>query len=84
MKTIKAVKERLKDLEKNLPEGVEVVETYDRSGLIQRAIENLKGKLVEEFIIVALVCAVFLFHLRSAMIIMIMPTSCPWAVLPLR
>lgn len=71
MKTINAVKERLKELEKNLPEGVEVVETYNRSGLIQRAIENLKGKLVEEFIIVALVCAVFLFHLRSAMIIVI-------------
>ena len=71
MKTINAVKERLNELEKNLPEGVEVVETYNRSGLIQRAIENLKGKLVEEFIIVALVCAVFLFHLRSAMIIAI-------------
>jgi Cu(I)/Ag(I) efflux system membrane protein CusA/SilA len=71
MKTISAVKERLQELEKSLPKGVEIVETYDRSGLIERAVENLKGKLLEEFLVVALVCAVFLFHLRSSLIIVI-------------
>jgi Cu(I)/Ag(I) efflux system membrane protein CusA/SilA len=71
MKTISAVKERLQELEKSLPKGVEIVETYDRSGLIERAVENLKEKLLEEFLVVALVCAVFLFHLRSSLIIVI-------------
>ncbi|NIN36513.1 MAG: efflux RND transporter permease subunit [Gammaproteobacteria bacterium] len=71
MKTINAVKERLQELGNSLPEGVEIIETYDRSDLIKRAIENLRGKLVEEFIIVALVCAVFLFHFRSSLIIVL-------------
>lgn len=71
MKTINAVKKRLQELGNSLPEGVEIIETYDRSDLIKRAIENLRGKLVEEFIIVALVCAVFLFHFRSSLIIVL-------------
>ncbi len=66
--TIRAVKDRLATLQKSLPAGVEIVPVYDRSGLIERAIDNLTHKLVEEFIVVALVCAVFLFHLRSAFV----------------
>ncbi|KAB0640161.1 cation transporter [Burkholderia stagnalis] len=66
--TIDAVKAKLADLERSLPPGVEVVTTYDRSQLIERAVGNLKDKLVEEFVIVGLVCAVFLFHLRSAFV----------------
>ncbi len=62
---------RLAELERSLPEGVEVVTTYDRSHLIDRAIENLTHKLIEEFIVVALVCALFLFHLRSAFVAII-------------
>ncbi len=69
--TINAAKARLKELARGLPEGVEIVETYDRSALINRAVDNLKSKLIEEFIVVALVCAVFLFHLRSALVIML-------------
>ncbi len=68
LKTIAAVKEKLHFLADGLPEGVEIVETYDRSGLILRAVDNLTEKLVEEFIVVALVCLVFLFHLRSAFV----------------
>ncbi|MBS78992.1 efflux RND transporter permease subunit [Variovorax sp.] len=66
--TIEAVKAKLTALKPSLPQGVEVVETYDRSKLIDRAVLNLRDKLVEEFIVVALVCAVFLFHLRSALV----------------
>ncbi|MEX2524846.1 MAG: efflux RND transporter permease subunit [Gammaproteobacteria bacterium] len=69
--TIDAVKARLDSLKDSLPEGVEIVETYDRSSLIQRAIDTLKEKLVEEFIVVALICALFLFHLRSSLVIII-------------
>ncbi|MDH5621077.1 MAG: CusA/CzcA family heavy metal efflux RND transporter, partial [Gammaproteobacteria bacterium] len=70
-KTIAAVKERLGELQRSLPEGVEIVTTYDRSALIDRAIETLQGKLLEEFLVVALVCAVFLFHLRSSVVIIL-------------
>lgn len=66
--TIAAVKAKLASLQKSLPSGVAIVPTYDRSGLIERAIENLSLKLIEEFIVVAVVCAVFLFHLRSALV----------------
>lgn len=66
--TIEAVKSKLTDLKKSLPAGVEVVTTYDRSQLIKRAVDNLTHKLIEEFIIVGLVCALFLFHLRSALV----------------
>jgi len=69
--TIEAVKARLAHLEASLPKGVEVVTTYDRSRLIDRSIENLQVKLAEEFIAVAAVCAIFLFHLRSALVAVI-------------
>lgn len=65
---ITAVKARLAELKPGLPAGVEIVTTYDRSQLIDRAIDNLSGKLIEEFVVVALVCVVFLFHLRSALV----------------
>jgi copper/silver efflux system protein len=66
--TIAAVKAKLESLKPGLPAGVEIVATYDRSLLIDRAVDNLRTKLVEEFIVVALVCALFLFHLRSAFV----------------
>jgi len=66
--TIAAVKLKLADLQKSLPPGVQVVNTYDRSQLIDRAVANLTEKLVEEFIVVALVCGLFLWHLRSALV----------------
>ncbi|POR51536.1 Cu(I)/Ag(I) efflux system membrane protein CusA/SilA [Paraburkholderia eburnea] len=66
--TIDAVKAKLADLKRSLPPGVEIVTTYDRSQLIDRAVGNLKDKLIEEFIVVGIVCAVFLFHLRSAFV----------------
>jgi copper/silver efflux system protein len=68
LETIKAVKAKLAELKTSLPPGVEIVPTYDRSGLINRAINNLRNKLIEEFIVVALVCAAFLFHLRSSIV----------------
>ncbi|MDG9669213.1 efflux RND transporter permease subunit [Hahella sp. CR1] len=70
-KTIEGVKERLEELKKGLPEGVEVIPTYDRSHLIERAVHNLYEKLLEEFIVVTLICAVFLFHLRSSLVIIV-------------
>ncbi len=70
-KTIDAVKDRLQELSRSLPDGVEIVSTYDRSDLIERAVDNLQGKLLEEFLVVALVCAVFLFHLRSSAVIIL-------------
>jgi Cu(I)/Ag(I) efflux system membrane protein CusA/SilA len=76
--TIKLVKKKLETLKTGLPEGVELVTTYDRSKLIERAVETLQGKLLEEFIIVALVCALFLYHLRSALVVVI---SLPLGVL---
>ncbi|WP_339068378.1 CusA/CzcA family heavy metal efflux RND transporter [Teredinibacter turnerae] len=66
--TISAVKSRLRSLEKSLPEGVEVVTVYDRSQLIENAIRNLWQKLGEEFLVVAIVCIVFLLHIRSALV----------------
>ncbi|HEY1077174.1 MAG TPA: efflux RND transporter permease subunit [Fontimonas sp.] len=66
--TIAAVKARLEGLKAGLPEGVELVETYDRSALIGRAVENLSHKLLEEFLVVAMVCVLFLGHLRSALV----------------
>jgi len=69
--TIARVKTRLDELRKGLPEGVEVVVTYDRSALIQRAVDNLNRKLLDEFVVVALVCLVFLFHVRSGLIVVI-------------
>jgi copper/silver efflux system protein len=78
LETIHAVKAKLEQLQPSLPPGVEIVPTYDRSKLIKRAVDNLRGKLVEEFIVVALVCLVFLFHLRSAFVAIV---SLPLGVL---
>jgi len=69
--TIKAVKAKLEILKASLPKGVEIVETYDRSQLIERAVDNLSHKLLEEFLVVAVVCALFLWHLRSALVAII-------------
>jgi Cu(I)/Ag(I) efflux system membrane protein CusA/SilA len=68
LETIAAVKDKLRSLQASLPRGVEIVPVYDRSGLIERAVSHLTRKLVEEFVVVALVCFAFLFHLRSAFV----------------
>ncbi len=68
---IKAFREKLDTLKRGLPPGVDIVTTYDRSHLIDAAVENLTGKLVEEFIVVTLICALFLWHLRSAAVAII-------------
>jgi Cu(I)/Ag(I) efflux system membrane protein CusA/SilA len=78
LNTIAAVKAKLVELQKGLPDGVEVVPVYDRSGLIHRAINTLSSRLVEEFLIVALVCTLFLWHLRSALVVIL---SLPIAIL---
>ncbi len=69
--TIAAVKTKFEQLRGSLPPGVEVVDTHDRSKLIDRSIDNLRAKLAEEFLAVALVCAIFLVHLRSALVAVI-------------
>jgi len=71
LETIAAVKAKLKTLQASLPKGVEIVPVYDRSSLIERAVDNLSHKLLEEFAVVAVVCFVFLFHLRSALVAII-------------
>jgi Cu(I)/Ag(I) efflux system membrane protein CusA/SilA len=76
--TINGVKSKLAQLKSSLPPGVEIVPTYDRSGLIKRGVENLERTLIEEFLIVALVCLVFLHHLRSAFVAIV---SLPLGVL---
>ena len=76
--TIAAVHAKLEQLKASLPKGVEVVTTYDRSKLIDRAVENLTHKLIEEFIVVALVCALFLWHVRSSLVAIV---SLPLGVL---
>jgi Cu(I)/Ag(I) efflux system membrane protein CusA/SilA len=78
LETIDAVKAKLALLKPGLPAGVEIVPTYDRSSLIKRAVANLGQKLIEEFIVVALVCLVFLFHLRSGFVAIV---SLPLGVL---
>jgi len=83
--TIAAVKDKLAELKKSLPPGVEIVPTYDRSQLIDRSIGNLREKLIEEFIVVALVCALFLGHLRSALVaILTLPLGVVFAFLVMR
>ena len=71
LETIASVKAKLRSLQSSLPKGVEIVPVYDRSGLIERAVENLSHKLLEEFAVVAVVCFIFLFHLRSALVAII-------------
>ena len=70
-KTIERVKAKLTSLKKSLPAGVEIIPVYDRSNLINDAINNLGIKLVEELVVVALVCAVFLFHIRSSLVVVV-------------
>ena len=83
--TIKAVDAKLKELRRSLPAGVEVVTTYDRSQLIDRAISNLSQKLLEEFAVVALVCALFLWHGRSALVaILTLPLGVLFAFIVMR
>jgi len=83
--TIKAVQAKMGELKRSLPAGVEVVTTYDRSQLIDRAISNLTQKLIEEFVVVALVCALFLWHARSALVaIVTLPLGVLFALLVMR
>ncbi|WP_392344283.1 efflux RND transporter permease subunit [Pseudoalteromonas prydzensis] len=70
-KTIELVKEKLESLKKGLPDGVEIVPVYDRSNLIKNAVDNLTSKLLEELAVVALICVVFLFHVRSSLVAII-------------
>jgi len=86
-KTIAGVKAKLKELKKGLPPGVEIVPVYDRSALIERAVDNLLSKLLQEFLVVALVCLVFLYHLRSSLVAMLsLPVGilCAYAVMHLQ
>ena len=69
--TIERVKAKLNDLRAGLPPGVEIIETYDRSILIEAAVDNLSWKLGEEMIVVALICAAFLFHIRSSFVVIL-------------
>ncbi len=78
LETIEAVKAKIATLQQGLPKGVEIVPTYDRSELIHSAIDTLRDKLVEEFIVVTLVCVLFLFHVRSAFVAIV---SLPLGVL---
>lgn len=78
LETIEAIKVKLDSLKGSLPAGVEVVSVYDRSQLIHAAVDNLRDKLVQEFIVVALVCMLFLFHFRSALVAIV---SLPLGVL---
>lgn len=71
LSTIAKTKEKLSQLSKGLPKGVEIVDVYDRSNLIKRAIDTLQDKLVEEFLIVIAVCLLFLFHFRSSLIVLV-------------
>jgi len=76
LEVIQNVKAKLESLKAGLPEGVEIVPTYDRSGLIVKAVDNLKEKLVEEGIAVSIICVLFLLHLRSALVaILVIPLS---------
>ncbi len=70
-KTIEGIKAKLASLQAGLPEGVEIVTVYDRSDLIDEAVDNLWQKLLEEFIVVVLICMVFLFHIRSSLVAVI-------------
>ena len=71
LNVISGVKKKLQELKSSLPDGVQIIPTYDRSGIIKRAIETLREKLIEESIVVALVCIVFLWHVRSALVAII-------------
>lgn len=78
------VKARLSQLQKSLPDGVEVVTTYDRSRLIGQAVKNLHQKIGQEFLVVAVICALFLFHLRSALVVISLPLGILCAFIVMR
>jgi len=78
LKTIEAVKEKIEQLKSGLPEGVEVIITYDRSKLIENSVDNLFSKVVEEMIVVGIVCLLFLMHARSTLVAVI---TLPLAIL---
>ncbi len=83
--TIEGVRAKLEELKKGLPEGVEIVPVYDRGDLIERAVDNLKEKLIEEFIVVSLICMLFLLHARSALVaIVALPVGILIAFLAMR
>ncbi|NJR80793.1 efflux RND transporter permease subunit [Sphingomonas corticis] len=83
--TIEAVKTKLAELKGSLPPGVEIITAYDRSQLIDRAVENLSGKLLEEFVVVAIICGLFLWHVRSALVaIVTLPLGVLAALLVMR
>jgi Cu(I)/Ag(I) efflux system membrane protein CusA/SilA len=83
--TIEAVRTKLAELKASLPPGVEIITTYDRSQLIDRAVENLSGKLIEEFVVVAIICGLFLWHVRSALVaIVTLPLGVLAALLVMR
>jgi len=71
LETIDAIKAKISSLQQGLPKGVEIIPTYDRSELIHKSVATLKDRLIEEFLVVTLVCALFLFHLRSAFVAII-------------
>ena len=82
LEVIQNVKNKLESLKSGLPEGVEIVPMYDRSGLIERAVDNLKEKLIEEGIVVSIICILFLLHLRSALVAIItIPLSVLMAII---
>ncbi len=81
---IDGIKKKLEEIRPSLPEGVEIVTTYDRSELIKRSISTLKEKLIEESIVVALVCLVFLWHIRSALVaIVTLPIAIVLSFIPM-
>jgi copper/silver efflux system protein len=84
LRVIDDVKKKLQEIKPSLPEGVEIVPTYDRSQLIRRSIATLREKLIEECIVVALVCLVFLWHIRSALVAIItLPVAIILSFLPM-
>ncbi len=85
LSTIRGVRAKLKELEAGLPEGVEIVPVYDRGDLIERAVANLRDKLIEEFIVVSLICMLFLLHARSALVaIVALPVGILMAFIAMR
>jgi len=67
-RTIDAIKTKIASLQRGLPKGMEIIPTYDRSELIHKSVDTLRDRLIEEFVVVTLVCALFLFHIRSALV----------------
>ena len=81
METINNIKNKLNDLKSSLPKGVDIITTYDRSKLIKRAIDSLKDKLLEEIVLVSIICMIFLFHFRSSLVIILtLPISIIFAL----